>query len=106
MKKIQKNDLRLEKEVISKLSQDDLTFVKGGATLGVTCVKTDGCVHPISYDNKCQTVNMAASCMVSCGGGCTVKSVNIACEVLTKEPGCELKPISEGGESVCYCVAP
>lgn len=38
MKKIQKNDLRLEKEVITALTADDQTGLKGGATIGAGCV--------------------------------------------------------------------
>ena len=103
MKKIQKNDLHLEKEVISKLSQDDLAFVKGGASLGVACVKTDGCVHPISYDGNCKTMDTAATCMYSCEGGCSVKSINVACYYTEQ---CAPTHSCQGGNSDCICARP
>ena len=100
MKKIQKNDLRLEKEVISRLSQGELTDVRGGAGYQPQTQLNVDCFHPISYDNNCKTLDLANSCQVSCGGGCVVETRY--CILKTVEPGS--KPLSEGAMSVCLCV--
>ena len=87
MKKIQKNDLRLEKEVISALTETDLRSVKGGVEVLTNSCK---CVPPpVSYYGTCVP---ATRYMVSCGGGCEMESVKIACEILTIQPNCGQKP--------------
>lgn len=102
MKKIQKNDLRLEKEVISRLSQGELTDVRGGIdTKPQTQLNVD-CYHPISYDNNCKTLNLVATCKFSCGGGCMVKSVNIMCDPVPYNTveNCMARTVDK---SVCNC---
>lgn len=79
MKKVSKNDLRLEKEVISALTETDLGNVKGGVEVPTNSCK---CIPPpVSYYGTCVTLTRN---MLSCGGGCEMESVKIACETLTK----------------------
>ena len=78
MKKVSKNDLRLEKEVISALTETDLGNVKGGVEVPTNSCK---CTLPtVLYNGICA----ATRNVLSCGGGCEMESVKIACETLTK----------------------
>ena len=78
MKKIRKNDLKLEKEVISRLSANDLSYVKGGAS-----VNNVGCVHPVSYvPAECMTVLQNTCQLTVCGGCQTGDNCHV---VLTKD---------------------
>ena len=63
MKKIQKTDLRLEKEVISRLSQDDLNVVKGGTN--AQTVYIENC-SPNLTDPYCKTVNQTTCAIFLC----------------------------------------
>ena len=63
MKKIKKTDLRLEKEVIFRLSQDDLDVVKGGANTQTVFVEN---CSPVLTDPYCKTVNQTTCAVFLC----------------------------------------
>lgn len=68
MKKISKNDLKLDKEVISSLSENELSSVKGGVdgrqkTEGI-CINTAGCDLP-SKKPDCLVSGLPISCECS-----------------------------------------
>lgn len=98
MKKILKNDLRLEKELIASLSNDDLTAVKGGAVSGIRCEKTEGCVHPVSYyPEECRTMD---TCQISLCKVCnSLGGVTCVVPVTDLNTGCAIvRPVSEDGK--------
>lgn len=56
MKKINKTQLRLNKEVITSLSRQDLLFVKGGAGFTDGCQQSHTLPCEISKNGECPTV--------------------------------------------------
>ena len=104
MKKVSKNDLHLEKEVISRLSQDDLTTVRGGIGYKLQTQLNVDCFRPTSYDGNCKTVTGAATCNLSCKGECPIQSVYVACKLT--DNGCVESEYCQTGQSNCFCALP
>lgn len=97
MKKIQKSDLKLEKEVISSLSAGDLSDVKGGATT----LYTDG-LRPccfILYTKDAACLPTADGCTKTCLlTVCNVRpeeTVDVCMEPISVTPqSCPCQPLS------------
>lgn len=92
MKKIKKNEFRLDKEIISSLSENDLSGILGGENT-VYPKLTDKCetklICPVSADMRSTCI-----CIETNGPLCTPP-------IYTKAQNCQ--PISENGVS---CVSP
>ena len=67
MKKIKKTDLRLEKEVITALTSNDLGYVRGG-------------VNPPTKDYVCTPLTRTPDCLIT-GNKCPMEpSVDFVCQ--------------------------
>lgn len=83
MKKIQKNDLRIEKEVITALTSDDQSGLKGGAASQTICLQTNTCLN---------------TCRVPCSG-IQKTCVDNGCNPASKEFGTCPLPVQTLGEN-------
>lgn len=83
MKKINKINLKLDKEVITSLSGNDLSLVKGGGVTGAAC-DSNGCIPAITKAVTCNPRTVLCPVSADCslyGGSCVYSE---ACIVYSK----------------------
>ena len=95
MKSLKKNELKLDKEVITSLSSVELSSVKGGATVYACTSVPDKCVEKTI--NICEVISLKPPCFetdrcTQAVAGCVFTKGGNPCVIL-----------SEGGLSKCYC---
>lgn len=96
MKKLKKMQLKLDKEVITSLSNLELVNLKGGEG-NIPPADSVGC--PATKEgNSC---NLAVSCIVACW-----ESIPCSKETCNCTKGCttDCPPIATGGPYSCLCV--
>lgn len=99
MKKLKKNQLKLDKEVITSLSENDLSFVKGGEGGPIIVNPT----NTISA-NGCTLTQPSIEALTKCCGKPPIfERVTKNCPDPTSKKGAFL---CESGQSVCFVCLP
>lgn len=98
MKKINKINLKLDKEVITSLSGNDLSLVKGGGVTGAAC-DSNGCIPAITKAVTCDPRTVLCPVSADCslhGGSCVYTE---ACMVTDT-----CNPVYSNKPQTCDCI--